>query len=58
MENSFKKLVPEEKLPDRLEEKVMRSIDFAKMMMYVSELFVVHSGNTVTALLDVDTKKK
>jgi len=58
MENNFKKLVSKEKLPERLEEKVMRSIDFAKMMMHVSELFVVHSGNTVTALLDVEVKKK
>jgi hypothetical protein len=54
MENNFKKLTPEEKLPERLEEKVMRSIDFAKMIMNVSELFVVQSGKTVTALLDVD----
>lgn len=54
MENNFKKLTPEEELPERLEEKVMRSIDFAKMIMNVSELFVVQSGKTVTALLDVD----
>jgi len=56
--NPFKKLEWETQLPDNLEEKVMGSINFNKLLTNLAELFTLKIGETLTELFKTKPNKK
>lgn len=59
MDNPFKKILQDEKLPDYLKERVIDNINFIKLSLDVTELYMVKVPQAITnALSDIDKKKQ
>ncbi|MGG5505630.1 MULTISPECIES: hypothetical protein [unclassified Myroides] len=59
MENPFKKILQDEKLPDYLKDRVIDNLNFIKLSLDVSELYTVQVPKVVEAFMgDVDREKE
>ena len=59
MENPFKKILQDEKLPDYLKDRVIDNLNFIKLSLDVSELYTVQVPKVVESFLgDVDREKE
>lgn len=59
MENPFKKILQDEKLPEYLKNRVIDNLNFIKLSLDVSELYTVQVPKVVESLLgDVDKEKE
>ncbi|MCS4237177.1 hypothetical protein [Myroides odoratus] len=59
MENPFKKILQDEKLPDYLKDRVIDNLNFIKLSLDVSELYTVQVPKVVESFLgDVDKEKE
>ncbi|MCC9042374.1 hypothetical protein LNQ81_06660 [Myroides sp. M-43] len=59
MENPFKKILQDEKLPDYLKDRVIDNLNFIKLSLDVSELYTVKVPQTLGSLIgEKDLKKE
>ncbi len=59
MENPFKKILQDEKLPDYLKDRVIDNLNFIKLSLDVSELYTVQVPKVVESFIgDVDKEKE
>lgn len=59
MENPFKKILQDEKLPEYLKDRVIDNLNFIKLSLDVSELYTVQVPKVVESFLgDVDKEKE
>jgi len=59
MENPFKKILQDEKLPDYLKDRVIDNLNFIKLSLDVSELYAVQVPKVVESFIgDVDREKE
>ncbi|WP_121964518.1 hypothetical protein [Myroides sp. N17-2] len=59
MENPFKKILQDEKLPDYLKNRVIDNLNFIKLSLDVSELYTVKVPQTLGSLIgEKDLKKE
>lgn len=58
MDNPFKKILQDEKLPDYLKDRVIDNLNFIKLSLDMSELYVVKIPQTIQSLLGDKDKKK
>ncbi|MGS4346105.1 hypothetical protein ACKUSY_11035 [Myroides odoratus] len=59
MENPFKKILQDEKLPDYLKDRVIDNLNFIKLSLDVSELYTVQVPKVVESFMgDVDKEKE
>lgn len=59
MENPFKKILQDEKLPDYLKDRVIDNLNFIKLSLDVSELYTVQVPKVVESFIgDVDREKE
>lgn len=59
MDNPFKKILQDEKLPDYLKDRVIDNLNFIKLSLDVSELYTVKVPQTLGSLIgEKDLKKE
>ncbi|MDM1396671.1 hypothetical protein [Myroides odoratimimus] len=59
MDNPFKKILQDEKLPDYLKDRVIDNLNFIKLSLDVSELYTVKVPQALGSLLgEKDVKKE
>ncbi|MBB1140328.1 MULTISPECIES: hypothetical protein [unclassified Myroides] len=59
MENPFKKILQDEKLPDYLKDRVIDNLNFIKLSLDVSELYTVQVPKVVESFIgDVDREEE
>ncbi|MBB1149059.1 hypothetical protein ACPDHL_04790 [Myroides sp. C15-4] len=59
MENPFKKILQDEKLPDYLKDRVIDNLNFIKLSLDVSELYTVQVPKVVESFMgDIDKEKE
>ncbi|KUF37885.1 hypothetical protein HX017_16850 [Myroides marinus] len=59
MDNPFKKILQDEKLPDYLKNRVIDNLNFIKLSLDVSELYTVKVPQTLGSILgEKDVKKE
>lgn len=59
MENPFKKILQDEKLPDYIKNRVIDNLNFIKLSLDVSELYTVKVPQTLGSLIgEKDLKKE
>lgn len=59
MENPFKKILQDEKLPDYLKDRVIDNLNFIKLSLDVSELYTVKVPQALESFMgEVDKKKE
>ncbi|MGL4581774.1 MAG: hypothetical protein ACRCVU_02205 [Flavobacterium sp.] len=59
MENPFKKILQDEKLPDYIKNRVIDNLNFIKLSLDVSELYTVKVPQTLSSLIgEKDLKKE
>ncbi|WP_010251674.1 hypothetical protein [Myroides injenensis] len=59
MENPFKKILQDEKLPDYLKDRVIDNLNFIKLSLDVSELYTVKVPQALESFIgEVDKKKE
>ncbi|MCX2678414.1 hypothetical protein OOZ15_00535 [Galbibacter sp. EGI 63066] len=57
MDNPFKKIIHNEKLPETLKGKVMEDVDFIKLSLDVADLFVIKYPDTLDNIMNIRKKK-
>lgn len=55
MDNPFKKILQDEKLPEYLKGRVIDNVNLIQLSLEVSELFTVKLPKTLSTLLDDET---
>ncbi len=58
MENPFKKILQDEKLPDYLKDKVIDNLNIIKLSLDVSDLYVVQVPKTIQSIVAEKNKDK
>lgn len=58
MDNPFKKILQDEKLPDYLKDRVIDNLNFIKLSLDMSELYVVKIPQTFQSLIGNKDKNK
>lgn len=59
MDNPFKKILQDEKLPDYLKDRVIDNLNFIKLSLDVSELYTVKVPQALSSLIgEKDVKKE
>ncbi|MEC4115656.1 hypothetical protein [Myroides phaeus] len=59
MDNPFKKILQDEKLPDYLKDRVIDNLNFIKLSLDMSELYTVKIPQTIQSLMgEKDTKRE
>lgn len=59
MDNPFKKILQDEKLPDYLKDRVIDNLNFIKLSLDMSELYTVKIPQTIQSLMgEKDLKKE
>ncbi|EIJ39618.1 hypothetical protein [Galbibacter orientalis] len=53
MDNPFKTIINNEKLPEAVRKKVMKDIDLIKLSLDVADLFVIKYPETITNILNL-----
>ncbi|WP_335964655.1 hypothetical protein [Galbibacter sp. PAP.153] len=53
MDNPFKKIIQNEKLPDSIKEKIMEDIDMIKLTLDVADLFMIKYPDTINDILNL-----
>jgi len=56
--NPFKELEQEAKAPEKLKEKVMNSIELSELILSITDLFVVKTGQTLVSLFKTNPPDK
>ncbi len=56
MKNTFKELESNEQAPEGLKNKVMSSINFSRLIMDISDLFIGKMGETLEGLFKTEKK--
>ncbi|MEL4308181.1 hypothetical protein [Joostella sp. CR20] len=56
MDNPFKKIINNEKLPDTVKDKVMQDVDLIKLSLDVADLFVIKYPDTISNILNLKDK--
>lgn len=57
MENPFKKILHQEKLPEKLKGKIMSDISFIKLTIDIADLLVVKYPGTIENILKIKEDK-
>ncbi len=58
MENPFKKIIHDEKLPTTLKQKVLDDIHLINLSLSVADLFAIKIPSTMSELLEINKKNK
>lgn len=58
MENPFKKILQDEKLPDYLKDKVIDNLNIIKLSLDVSDLYAVQVPKTIQSIVAEKNKDK
>ncbi|MDG3580954.1 hypothetical protein [Galbibacter pacificus] len=53
MDNPFKKIIQNEKLPDSIKEKVMEDVNMIKLTLDVADLFMIKYPDTINDILNL-----
>ncbi|WP_417444481.1 hypothetical protein [Joostella sp.] len=56
MDNPFKKIINNEKLPESVKGKVMEDVDIIKLSLDIADLFMIKYPDTLTDILNLKDK--
>ncbi|MCF8715641.1 hypothetical protein JM658_12465 [Joostella atrarenae] len=56
MDNPFKKIISNEKLPESVKGKVMEDVDMIKLSLDIADLFMIKYPDTLTDILNLKDK--
>lgn len=58
MDNPFKKILQDEKLPDYLKDRVINNLNFIKLTLDVTELYAVEVPNIISSISGESNKEE